>query len=290
MPTISAFKIVKRGNRLKECEDDYHFVGSHIFAVSDGAGEAAFSREWSNVLVNRVVAQPPKEFTDSDIRAWFNALQPTLYQEWEEQVPPYDTLPWHGQHKFKRGSSATLLLMRITPTLYRAFAVGDSCLFHVREDKLLKAFPVSESDQFDTHPHLVHTKLGIPEPAEALHLIEAEYQPGDSFLLATDALSAWLLQEHENGRAPWSKILRIANESALAEMVTELRTAHLMRNDDVALLRVVTDPLPVGERSSESAMPAVEPLDSEESFPHNNDEAEYEDAEAVFPIAEEPSV
>jgi len=62
--------------------------------------------------------------------------------------------------------------------------------------------------------------------------------------MATDALSAWLLKEHETGKEPWSRILEITNQPALAEMVAELRATRTMRNDDVALLKVIIDPAP----------------------------------------------
>lgn len=246
MPTISAFKIAKQGNLPLECEDDFYFLGTSVFVISDGASEAVFSREWSNTLVHSVSSHLPSEFTSEKIRQWFKALLPTLYQTWEEQIPAYDTLPWHGQHKFKRGSSSTLLFMHLTLNHYQAFAVGDSCLFHIRDHELLKTFPISASDEFGTHPYLIHTQEGIPDSEEALQILESDYQPGDCFLMATDALSAWLIKEHETGTNPWSRILEITDQLTLDKLVAELRATSMMRNDDVVLLRVVTDPITQG--------------------------------------------
>ncbi len=57
----------------------------------------------------------------------------------------------------------------------------------------------------------------------------------------TDALAAWFLAQAEQGERPWSIIRDLdtcdqANE--FADVVSDLRTSRLLRNDDVTLIRI----------------------------------------------------
>ena len=68
---------------------------------------------------------------------------------------------------------------------------------------------------------------------------------GDMLLLATDAVAAWLLKRHEEGRPLWKWLYRkLTTPESFAAMVAYGRKNGL-RNDDFTLVRVVHHDSPV---------------------------------------------
>ncbi len=245
-----SFWLPKAGNAPEEYEDASRVVYPQRMgasggrtarvAVSDGASESAFAREWANVLTEAFVARPPdaRGFPEDSLDAWLAPAQ----EEWRALVP-WDRIPWHGEAKARAGAFATLLGLTVgavrgdSPFLsWRAVAVGDSCLFVVCGDRLRLSFPLENAAQFDNSPALVgsnpdHTR----ELREDVHRIEGECAAGDSFILASDALACWFLGRNARGEQPWDELLAL-DASGWAAWVEEQRRSGLMRNDDTTVV------------------------------------------------------
>ena len=146
--------IPKLGNRPDECEDDCRAIypgrfgrdgsNSARFAVADGATESAFSREWAQILVRDFVERTPDLVGNEPdgLEEWLRKCQ----ECWDRLIP-WSSIPWHGEAKTRAGALATLLGLSIvrqpgssSGLRWRALAVGDSCLFLVRQDELLLSF------------------------------------------------------------------------------------------------------------------------------------------------------
>ncbi len=256
MPLLFHARVAKDGQPLEKCEDGLaiSFRGKvEVYAISDGAGTAAFSGEWASALTNWAVGHPPAEFSGLALSAWLQQSAGPLYQEWAKLIPPYDALPWYGQSGFQEGSQATLLVLCVASGRFHALAVGDTCLFQVRAGQLVCGFPLRCSSDFDTWPALIHTSFGVlPNEEATLRFLEGDYCSGDLFFLATDALSQWLFKQHEAGTPGWDRLLALRQEMDLEQLVGELLANRQMRNDDVALAIV---------RASEMTGPDV-PLQS----------------------------
>ena len=67
---------------------------------------------------------------------------------------------------------------------------------------------------------------------------EGGVEPGDIFLLATDALAHWFLREGEKGEQPWNILTILETDLAFASFVGDLREKGSIRNDDTTLLLV----------------------------------------------------
>ncbi|MCH7798564.1 MAG: hypothetical protein IID28_08995 [Planctomycetes bacterium] len=125
---------------------------------------------------------------------------------------------------------------------WRAIAVGDSCLFQVRDDELITVGPLSRSDQFDNSPFLLGSKsaqsIGRNAPHVSVHA--GTWSRNDRFYLATDAMAQWLLLRDEAGLPPWTMLRELGEQDTLPfdELVTEMRLEHDLHNDDTTLLRV----------------------------------------------------
>ncbi|MHC4218714.1 MAG: hypothetical protein ACYSU7_09700, partial [Planctomycetota bacterium] len=97
--------------------------------------------------------------------------------------------------------------------------------------------------QFDNTPNLLSSRLPqtLRRGAEDVNVLSGQWQPGDTFYLATDALAQWLLAIQEAGRPPWTNLGDLCRENdheTFARLVSELRGLGDLHNDDTTLLRV----------------------------------------------------
>ena len=245
----SGLWLQKAGNDPEEYEDAFRFAypqeigassgGLARIAVSDGASESAFARDWANALADDFVTRPPElcDLTEDSLNAWLLPAQ----EAWHAAVP-WDRLPWHGEAKTRAGAFATLLGLTIgtepddTGRLsWQALAVGDSCLFVVRDDRLWLSFPLDDASQFDNSPILICSN---PDKAgelwEGVSLHSGECADGDLFILASDALACWFLARRAAGEKPWES-LEALDSSSWDGWIEEQRQDGL-RNDDTTLV------------------------------------------------------
>ena len=243
------FWLPKAGNSPEEYEDASRVVYPQRIgasgrrtaraAVSDGASESAFAREWANVLADAFVDRPPDAcgFTEDSMCDWLASAQ----EEWRAGIP-WDRIPWHGEAKARAGAFATLVGLTVATKpnnsrrlSWRAVAVGDSCLFVVRDDRLWLSFPLEDAAQFDNNPTLVCSNPdNAGEVGDSVHWSDGDCVAGDLFILASDALACWFLGRNAEGEKPWRTLLAL-DASAWAAWVEEQRRAGLMRNDDTTL-------------------------------------------------------
>ena len=251
----------KPGNPPGECEDQsrvaypYNPLDSSLggvnlarLAVCDGASESAFAQLWAATLAQQFVARPP-DLARLDYRGLTQWLAPAQ-QQWYERVP-WERVKWHGKAKAERGAFATLLGLqfsvvpgRSSGLFWQAVAVGDSCLFLIRDDRLALSFPMAGAAEFGNTPPLVGSVVaansGLPRQ---LPKVSGQCAPGDIFLLATDALSEWLLREYGLGREPWRELLPLRTPAEWDEWLAAKRSARQIKHDDTTLLIIQVNPL-----------------------------------------------
>lgn len=243
----------KAGNDPEECEDAVDLggfdeaagSGTVRIALSDGASESAFAREWATALTRAFAAAPPdlESLTEESLNEWLQSPR----EQWNDGVP-WDRLPWHGEAKARAGAFATLLGLTIRPSPdesgesgFRALAVGDSCLFLIRDGQLHSSFPLERASQFDNTPPLVRSKSGdAADLWQAARQCEGECAAGDIFLLASDALANWLLGGVEEGRETWRELLAL-DPDGWEDWVAQRRDAGALGNDDTTLAIVEID-------------------------------------------------
>jgi hypothetical protein len=121
-------------------------------------------------------------------------------------------------------------------TPWKAGAVGDVCLFHVREGHLLDSFPVSRAADFNATPSIFQSKAMGPMPSGVVR--SGILLPGDFLVIATDALAQSLLTEVEAGIFPdWGRFWDIDQECWRIE-IEALRDRGAIVNDDCTLVLV----------------------------------------------------
>jgi hypothetical protein len=236
-----ALSVPKRGHADHESEDAWRGCPRlGRFAVADGASESCFAALWARLLTEGFIAvRRPR-----DLGSWLEASR----RQWFAEVMPL-ALPWYAEIKREEGAFATLLGVRARwptpdrPGRWQAVAVGDSCLFRVREGRGVRAFPIKQSSEFSNLPCLIGSRTG---PIVAPKRSSGSLRPGDRLLLMTDALAQWFLCAQETGGRPWEAVTRLLSaaqpEDEFTAWIEELRTRNSLRNDDVTLLVIEPGP------------------------------------------------
>jgi hypothetical protein len=241
-------QVPKPGSNSDQCEDAFDFSSrTSTAAVCDGAGTAFESRRWARLLTKRFAMDPPREWTRGTLMDW-TAL---VADDWTQSIP-WANLNLFEEGKARSGSAATLLGLqfqaaseRASTGAWRCLAVGDSCLFQVRGDQLVRTLPLGHSADFTVHPPLLSTDKQINAASlDKLVTGEGNWQKGDRFFLLTDAIAQWFLSQYEARQAPWD-LLASSPERDFATFVQDAQTQGQMRKDDVTVLMIGVG-VPVG--------------------------------------------
>lgn len=198
-------------------------------AVADGATETSFSGLWAKILC--------QGFVEGE-----TALQ-NMQENWLREVSKRE-LPWYAEQKLESGAYAAFVTLTLeekgNKILWSSKALGDSCLFHIRDNKLLSSFPVKDWSEFNNSPLLLASRADRNEEALAAITEESgEAEKGDQFLLMSDAISNWFLREHAEGKPVLGMVGSFVQQAALNAICTDERARklddgrHAMPNDDV---------------------------------------------------------
>jgi hypothetical protein len=238
-----AFWLPKEGNRIEEWEDACAFSEARLqFALSDGASSSFRAHEWAAVLVDEFLNQPPHGTGPAELETWVESCAKRF-----EAMPVANGEAWYVDEAASRGAFATFLGFGLArtdePTAlnWAAIAIGDTCLFQIRDGRRILAFPLDDPDAFTSTPALLATTERNQSRGAAAALVHrGTAEPGDTFLLATDAFAQWALRAEREDPNVWIMLSRLRNETFLA-LIAHLRGAHAVENDDVTLLRVTVE-------------------------------------------------
>ncbi|MGH7138527.1 MAG: hypothetical protein ACREHD_22490, partial [Pirellulales bacterium] len=213
-------------------------------AIADGVSSAIFSGPWARLLTLGVVAEPPPLEDTAAFQAWLADKRTA----WANGIDT-NRLTWYQRPKMVDGAMTTLLWLELLPTetnaeglatryQLRTFAIGDTCLFHVRERELLYWFPLESSAGFGLNPAVVGSVDRQLDHQLEFKAREQECLPGDLLVLATDAVALWAVERQESGDAvDWPRYWEYSDDEWRGEIFS-LRDAKQMRFDDSTLILV----------------------------------------------------
>lgn len=227
----------KLDHDASECEDAIAF-NTHTarFAVTDGATEAFYARQWATNLAEHWVRQEAT-LTLAEFRQWVAEEGRELHDSWSGL-----TLSWYSEEKARAGSFAAFVGVELdlkadTPS-WRAIALGDACVLHCRGTTLLKSLPLSRSESFHSAPVLVASNSKLHESTMQSVVIDTgSCENGDVLLLMSDAAASWCLQRFENGDFD-ANFLTASGDDELIRFFDAERQAGRIRNDDLAIVRI----------------------------------------------------
>jgi hypothetical protein len=263
LANVATFSVAKRGCPMDECEDASwvspdgvgfgELEGKSLrVVVTDGASESLLASRWAKRLSSTfgIATSPTRTRRD------FVAAYRVAVNEWTREVADYTAereargvpIQWFEEPGLAKGAHATIIAVEFldgedeTLPLWRAVAVGDSCLFQVRKERLCFAFPMRDADAFSHQPPLLSSRGGedsIVSRHVALH--SGTWQHDDSFYVVTDAVAAWFLRSAHAGGRPWVP-LRDLNTSDFdldfEAWVNTQRDEGSMHDDDTTVVRV----------------------------------------------------
>jgi len=258
---VVTFSETKDGNAPDEWQDGASggvagdATGMARFIVVDGATGSFDPVRWVDQLVTSFVPPPgprgadhagprPPGLEPAAMRAWFAQMQ----DQWAADVPAFDSII--EERKFREvGSFATFLGFEITGLAgpdprWRAVALGDTVLFHVRADRLIATFPPMRPGDFGSRPAGVHTmRSSLDGMTERLLAADGVLADGDFLFAATDAMAEWILRAAARDEAKvWQTLAGLVHPDVFARLVSDQRkeqdAAKRMKNDDVTLMRL----------------------------------------------------
>jgi hypothetical protein len=236
------FLFPKSGHTLAECEDVIGInEASRLFAIADGATEAFDARRWATLLAASWVEREPPALNPADFNAWVADQGKTLHNSWTG-VP----LSWYAEEKARAGSFAAFVGVQIAgesgTAVWRAIALGDSCLVHSRNNSVIEAFPIADHESFNATPVLVPSHPGVQTAAlDRAIAASGSLEPGDVIMLLSDAAAAWYLMLAANepdARAAFDVLSGRASDAEIAALFASERVAGRIKDDDIAVVRI----------------------------------------------------
>ncbi|MDX1988717.1 MAG: hypothetical protein SFV17_18675 [Candidatus Obscuribacter sp.] len=249
-----AYSVQKYGDAKEENQDAYSACqsGDHdspkFFraVISDGASASVLSRTWAQLIVE---SYSDPTFEDDEVPG---PRLTQLRESWAK-IAENHKVPYFAEDKLRTGSFATLTVLKIhapedgsNSGKFSAFAIGDSCLFQIRDRRVITQFPLTSGDKFTSCPPLVVSKPNDHDKYLHHHpKIEGQWNSGDEFLLMTDALSCWFLENCIQDARQLAKITSIESCEEFESFIQEQRFlkdddgAWKMENDDSTMIKVI---------------------------------------------------
>ena len=257
------FTLPKDPDEPGQFQDAYGISNDRgIAVVADGVSSSLFSGKWAAILTEATLQSPPLVGHDSPEAAdvvgvpegdslafsdWLSQRRST----WRAEIDT-SSLAWHQKAKLAQGAFSTLLWAQVDvaeeqPGAFgayrlRAFAIGDSCLFHARHGELLCSFPIDRSAEFEAAPLVLGSVDLRRDHLIQFRLIEQLCGADDTLVLCTDAVAEWCLRAYEADQpVDWERYWEMT-EDQWQEEITELRNRQAMRYDDATLMLLRVGP------------------------------------------------
>lgn len=237
--------IAKVGNSVNENEDNLlvpslsELESEQIlkFAISDGATESLFSKEWSDLLVS---CYKDKPFDLANLPLTINAIS----EKWQSVISAID-LPWYAQQKLENGAFATFLgiTLNLVEKTYESVSIGDCTLFQVRNNELICSFPITSFEDFGNTPSLFATNSKYQTDFEkSVKYLNGQVESEDLLILTSDALAMWLFKRLNEGEKPWQSLLTLLNyedyHTDFANWTFNKIKDNEIKNDDISVVLI----------------------------------------------------
>lgn len=260
---VKSFWVPKRGNNAEEYEDAF-WIGPNgdgdgdmyetmlRVSLADGASESLLANRWAKLLVACFGMTDSAACTP----AGFVRAYETAASQWDEELGRYKAerdersvpIQWYEEPGLAKGAYATILAVELRdgaegePAAWSASCLGDSCLFQVRDESLYTSFPLNDAAGFSFQPPLLASRQADSEVLlRHIGVTGSDWERGDSFYLATDALAAWFLSEIERANRPWETLRDLDTSDApldFPDWIDQLRDQGRLHNDDTTLVRI----------------------------------------------------
>jgi hypothetical protein len=218
--------------------------------VADGASESMLAGKWARWLTVNFGATGAATRSKPGFLAAYRAATEQWAFEVERYVEERDQrgtpIQWYEEPGLAKGAFSTVIVLDVSRDdegqgSWRAAALGDSCVFHVRGDAVRLSFPLEDAAAFSNQPPLLPSRAADEELVRRnISLRRADWRPGDTFYVVTDALAAWFLRASAADQRPWEPLrdLDTADAPDFSTWVGLKRDEGELRDDDTTLVRI----------------------------------------------------
>jgi hypothetical protein len=258
---ITAFSLPKIGEADSTNQDRFaSSVDGSLIALADGAGSSLYPGQWAELLVKAFCqsADNPIAAIRQSEQEWLKLSQEQWRQYYLEKLQSPNRKWWQGGSQLKACGFSTFLGLRLDRAQgqWQAVAVGDSCLFKLeKQTNQLFVFPYKTAQAFKRTSQCF---ASLPEyPSFSPQFVEGQYQAGDIFLLATDALSHRLLSDYEQKGEDWQTWFGLTAGNDFSGAIANLRAKQMIQNDDVTMVLVTgcQDSHPIPAQNNQTLEP-----------------------------------
>ena len=192
-------------------------------AVFDGATESFAAKRWVALVRDAWLAGNS---------TWLDGAQ----KAYEDSIQDLN-LSWAQSEAAERGSHTTIVSVESNSMGLVVTTVGDSCIFLLDGDRIIGAAPYTSQGEFFASPLALSTRHQDHNTVfqqESTFILPAEMVAGKQLLLATDALSQWLLIDQPQERL--QRLIDALISNGLEELVRHERASGDIKADDTSAL------------------------------------------------------
>ena len=255
--TAKSFRTHKEAEDLDNCQDACARNDEKgRYAIADGATRSFFPKEWATLLVKHFCESVDLSLVKTDWRDWIGPIQQKWYEQVEEKVSERNLFYLTNSFNAKESAVSTFIGIEFNKDngVWEAMIVGDSCLFH-KSDSEFKSYLIENSADFTNHPE-VFASFAKDDHSEPT-FIRGNANPGDTFILATDALAKWIVEYKEVGEldATLNTLKEVEEQEQFDRFVRKARHDEVIRlvNDDVTLILVSVEEVQKPEETGSEA-------------------------------------
>ena len=255
--TAKSFRTHKEAEDLDNCQDACARNDEKgRYAIADGATRSFFPKEWATLLVKHFCESVDLSLAKTDWRDWIGPIQQKWYEQVEEKVSERNLFYLTNSFNAKESAVSTFIGIEFNKDngVWEAMIVGDSCLFH-KSDSEFKSYLIENSADFTNHPE-VFASFAKDDHSEPT-FIRGNANPGDTFILATDALAKWIVEYKEVGEldATLNTLKEVEEQEQFDRFVRKARHDEVIRlvNDDVTLILVSVEEVQKPEETGSEA-------------------------------------
>ncbi|MDR0834022.1 MAG: hypothetical protein LBN93_07575 [Candidatus Symbiothrix sp.] len=246
-----AGKVPKANENIDDCQDAFQ-VREKCAAIADGVSQSIYPAEWAELLVGRFCTKP--EINRDTWQDWLQPIQDewkTIAEKQVESAKKTGNPAWitnHNRLTQHISAKSTFVGLQIKNNRLHISLIGDSCLFIWKDGNFSECIPYKSSSEFDAYPGFF-ASIARDNTDSVPFFIEREITENEWYVLATDALSKWILENIEAENDVFSQLLTIKTQADLEKFVSDARNISeiKMEDDDVALvvMQVLSDKTPI---------------------------------------------
>lgn len=238
----SSFITHKEAEIPEDCQDACaQNDGKGCYAIADGVTHSFFPKEWATLLVEQFCENTDLSVAKTDWRAWIAPIQKKWYEQVKEKINERNLFYLTNSFNTKESAASTFIGIEFNKdsSTWEAMIVGDSCLFH-KSNTGFKSYLIEDSAEFTNRPEFF-ASFAKDDHSEPI-FVSGNANPGDTFILATDALAKWIVEYKEVGEldATLNTLKAVKTKEQFYQFVHEARHDEVIRlvNDDVTLMLI----------------------------------------------------